>query len=171
MTAVAKAASEPAPDVRRLRSDVPGALARIIHKGLHPDRGRRFANLDELRQALVSQVPTRLDAAGLGLRIGAWLIDEAVMSFRFFLPWDDLIRTTLLPSGVAFGAWMTISLITSRFWKATAAVVGKRARGCRLSRAILKCRARAGSRAFLLSLAFIVPQLTVMAFSADMPGI
>src|SRR5262249_28562760 len=88
--AVARAASEDPPDVRQFRSDVPRPLARIVSKGLRRDRARRWQNLESMRVALQRQVPSRHAAAGPGLRIGAFMIDQAILSLRLLLPWESL---------------------------------------------------------------------------------
>jgi hypothetical protein len=73
--ALARIASEPAPPLRRHCPDIPRALEAVIHRGLERDPARRWRNLQELHDALVSFVPDRLSIAGIGLRIGAYVAD------------------------------------------------------------------------------------------------
>jgi hypothetical protein len=72
---VARKASEAAPPVRSVRPEVPPALDRVVLRGLERDRERRWRDLAEFRQALLPFLPGHLSAGGLGLRVGALLID------------------------------------------------------------------------------------------------
>jgi uncharacterized RDD family membrane protein YckC len=160
VTAVARAASESPPDVRRFRPDVPRALARIIQRGLHPDRTYRFQNLDELRHELLSRLPARLNAAGVGLRIGAFLVDESLLALQFLIPWQAVTRfgeaateltwllTSVLYFGVLEGAW--------------GASIGKWLLRLRLSEADrfeAPGTRRAAVRALVVCLALVLPPL------------
>ncbi len=73
--ALARIASEPAPPLRGFCPDVPRALEAVIHRGLERDPVRRWRNLQEFHDALVPFVPERLSIAGIGLRLGAYLVD------------------------------------------------------------------------------------------------
>ena len=73
--ALARIASEPAPPLRGFRADLPRALEAAIHRGLERDPSRRWRTLQEFHDALVPFVPDRLSIAGIGLRVGAYLID------------------------------------------------------------------------------------------------
>jgi eukaryotic-like serine/threonine-protein kinase len=68
-------ASDPVPPMRTLRPALPQALDDVVLRGLERDRLRRWANLDELREALLPFVPGQLAAPPQGLRFGAFLID------------------------------------------------------------------------------------------------
>jgi len=173
VTSVAKAASEPAPDLRRLRPDAPGSLARLVRRGLHADRGRRFQSLDELRLALTREVPARLTSATLGLRVGAWLIDEAVLGFRFLVPWDEVLGVGTLANIGGFIAWTAISVTYFALSEGYGgASLGKRIlrlrvfRGDGLELAGVK---RAAWRALLMAMAFAVPRLAITPLPATAP--
>jgi eukaryotic-like serine/threonine-protein kinase len=82
--ALARIASEPAPPLRGYRPDIPRALEAVIHRGLERDPARRWRNLQELHDALVPFVPDRLSIAGIGLRLGAYLVD---LGLAFLVNW------------------------------------------------------------------------------------
>jgi hypothetical protein len=73
---VARVVSEPAPPPRGLRPEVSPALEAVVLRGLERLRERRFQDLDELRAALLPFLPGRLSFAGVGLRLGAYLLDS-----------------------------------------------------------------------------------------------
>ncbi|HMJ13511.1 MAG TPA: serine/threonine-protein kinase, partial [Polyangiaceae bacterium] len=52
-----------APDVRTLASNVPEALARVVHKALRRDRNERYATANEFYEALSQAVPGILNSA------------------------------------------------------------------------------------------------------------
>lgn len=88
LTAVlAKAISEPAPPLRPKRPDVPAELERIVLKGLERDRGRRFASLEELRDALLDQLPALQQPAAPRVLAVAYLIDCLAL-FLVTIPLD-----------------------------------------------------------------------------------
>jgi eukaryotic-like serine/threonine-protein kinase len=76
--ALARIASEPAPPLRGYRPDIHRALEAVIHRGLERDPARRWRNLQEFHDALVPFVPDRLSIAGIGLRVGAYVVDIAL---------------------------------------------------------------------------------------------
>ncbi len=76
---LARIASDPAPPLRPLRPEVSPALERAVLRGLERDRQRRWRDLDEFREALLPFVPGRQDAAGRGVRLGAFLVDYVVV--------------------------------------------------------------------------------------------
>ena len=81
LTAVlAKVISEPAPSLRERRADVPAELDRIVLKGLERDRGRRFQSLEELRDALLDQLPASQKPADVRSLVLAYLIDWVVVT-------------------------------------------------------------------------------------------
>lgn len=80
LTAVlAKAISEPAPSLRPKRPEVPAELDRIVLKGLERDRTRRYQSLEELRDALLDQLPSQQRPATPRLMTLAYLIDWVVL--------------------------------------------------------------------------------------------
>jgi uncharacterized RDD family membrane protein YckC len=76
---LARIASEPAPPMRSLRPELPAALDRVVLRGLERDPARRWRDLDELRGALLVFAPHRLSIGGLGIRVGAFFIDFALI--------------------------------------------------------------------------------------------
>jgi hypothetical protein len=72
---IARVVSEPAPSPRRLRPDIPRALDEVVRRGLERQRERRFPDLAAFREALLPLLPGQMTIAGLGLRVGAYLID------------------------------------------------------------------------------------------------
>ncbi|HZT82986.1 MAG TPA: protein kinase, partial [Gemmataceae bacterium] len=74
-TVIARAVSEPAPPPRRLRPDIPPALEEAVLRGLERARERRFPDLPAFREALRPLMPGQMTIAGLGLRVGAILLD------------------------------------------------------------------------------------------------
>jgi hypothetical protein len=74
-TIVARVVTEPAPPPRRLRADIPPALEEVVLRGLERARERRFSDLAALREALLPLLPGQMTIAGLGLRVGAYLLD------------------------------------------------------------------------------------------------
>jgi eukaryotic-like serine/threonine-protein kinase len=74
-TVIARVVSEPPPSPRQIRPEIPAALEQVVLRGLERQRERRFASLDELREALLPLLSSNLTIAGLGLRIGAYLLD------------------------------------------------------------------------------------------------
>jgi len=79
--ALAKAISEDAPPVRQKRPDVSRSLDAIVMKGLERDRERRWQSLDDLREALVSLLPSHQHPARPRVLIGAYLLDIIAISF------------------------------------------------------------------------------------------
>ncbi|MBA4188407.1 MAG: hypothetical protein C0467_10420 [Planctomycetaceae bacterium] len=79
--ALAKAISEDAPPIRQKRPDVSRRLDAIVMKGLERDRERRWQSLDELRDALVSLLPSHQHPARPRVLIGAYLLDVIALSF------------------------------------------------------------------------------------------
>jgi hypothetical protein len=92
-TVVARKASEPVPPLRGLRPDLSPALERVVLRGLERDRERRWRDLAEFRRALLPFLPGHLSAGGLGLRVGAYLIDSLLLSL-----FGTVARALLLPA-------------------------------------------------------------------------
>jgi uncharacterized RDD family membrane protein YckC len=108
LTAVlAKVISEPAPSLRPRRPDVPAELDRIVLKGLERDRGRRYQSLEELRDALLDQLPASQKPADVRSLVLAYLID-CVAVFAVALPLDVLYHLT-------FGDWDTFRYAVGEF--------------------------------------------------------
>ncbi|CAN5316049.1 protein kinase [soil metagenome] len=84
--ALARAISEPPPRVRDLRPDVPNVLDQLIRKGLERDRSRRFATLEELRDALLQLQPEEQLPARTRMLMAAYLIDVLLTFFLVQIP-------------------------------------------------------------------------------------
>ncbi len=86
---MARIVTDPAPSAREKRPEVPTGLDRAIRKGLERDRDRRFRDLDEFRAALLPYLPGRVPAANVGLRVGAYLFDYALlMTLLLAILWE-----------------------------------------------------------------------------------
>jgi eukaryotic-like serine/threonine-protein kinase len=75
---LARIVSEPAPPVRSLQPDVSPALDKVVLRGLERNRFRRWRNLVEFRTALLQFVPDQPSFAGMGMRLGAYLLDAGL---------------------------------------------------------------------------------------------
>lgn len=89
---LAKAVSEPPPPIRDRRPDISAEIERVVLKGLERDRSRRWATLDDLRDALVQIHPDRQKPARPRIMVLAYLFDMI------------LIVLTLLPLSLIAGA-------------------------------------------------------------------
>ena len=76
---LARIVSDPVPSLRSLKPELPAALDRVVLRGLERDRTRRFADLEAMRQALLSLRPGRLTPIGAALRIPAFALDAALI--------------------------------------------------------------------------------------------
>ncbi len=76
---LAKAVSEPPPPIRARRPEVPLELERVILRGLERDRDRRWQSLDELDDALRSQLPANQRPARPRSLIMAYLVDVLLL--------------------------------------------------------------------------------------------
>lgn len=76
---ISRAMSEAPPDILMRRPDLPRRLARIVMRGLERDPAKRYANLEELRAALVELQGRPLNRGGLGSRAVACFIDFVVV--------------------------------------------------------------------------------------------
>jgi uncharacterized RDD family membrane protein YckC len=94
---LARIVSDPPPPMRSLRPDLPAALDKVVLRGLERDRDRRWRDLDEFRAALLPFLPGRLSFGGLGVRYGAYLIDNVFLMFLLQTTWltQAWIRGTL----------------------------------------------------------------------------
>ncbi|MFN4261152.1 MAG: protein kinase domain-containing protein [Gemmataceae bacterium] len=77
---MARIVSEEAPPLRPLRPDVSPALERVVLRGLARARENRYRTLADFRCALLALIPGQMSIGGLGMRIGAYLIDAALLS-------------------------------------------------------------------------------------------
>jgi hypothetical protein len=80
---LAMVVSEDPPPIRASRPEVPEPLERVVLRGMHRDRERRWADLEEFREALLPFAPGRITPGTLGLRLVASIIDTMVISLPF----------------------------------------------------------------------------------------
>ncbi|MCS7045855.1 MAG: protein kinase [Gemmataceae bacterium] len=76
---LARIVSDPLPSLRSLNPKVPLALERVVRRGLERDLARRYANLEELRQALLHVKPGPLTQTGLLKRTAAFVLDAGLI--------------------------------------------------------------------------------------------
>ncbi|WP_052639661.1 protein kinase domain-containing protein [Zavarzinella formosa] len=103
---LAKIISESPPDIRGINRDIPSDLAQVVHRSLERDRSRRYASLAEMKAALVSLIPEQLTFGGMGVRIGAYVLDEVLVRLLLVgplrlvmsavIPWTWLNQTVTL---------------------------------------------------------------------------
>jgi hypothetical protein len=75
---LARIAADPPPSLRSLRPELPLYLDRVVLRGLERSRERRWRNLAAFRDALLPFVPGQFSISGLGIRFGAYVIDQAL---------------------------------------------------------------------------------------------
>jgi hypothetical protein len=76
---LARIVADPVPSLRDVRPELPAALDRVVRRALERDRSRRYADLQEFRQALLALTPARLTPLGLALRAPAFVLDVVVL--------------------------------------------------------------------------------------------
>ncbi len=81
MAALARVITEPPPPIRLKVPDVPVALERVVMRGLERDRSRRWASLDDLRDALAGMLPSRQPPARPRLMMAAYVLDRILLTF------------------------------------------------------------------------------------------
>jgi hypothetical protein len=86
----ARATTEAPPPMRDRRPELPRALDGVVLRGLERDPRRRWQDLEQLRRALVGFVPLPPSAAGMGLRLAAYLIDYVVLLVLWVLASEAL---------------------------------------------------------------------------------
>jgi len=129
---LARIVSDPVPSVRSLRPEVPATLDRIIGRGLDRDRSRRWADLESLRQALLSITPGRHTTPILAQRALAFAVDGALIWLVAFLalaitPWINLHPAILVQQ--TFGLFFLYFVIAEAVWGCS---VGKALFGLRV---------------------------------------
>lgn len=96
--ALAKVISEPPPSIRSFRPEVPRALERIIFRGLERDRNRRYATLEEFRDAIQDMLPERQLPSRMRTLVSAYVLDAVFcllfLSAPFVLVFDAITGRT-----------------------------------------------------------------------------
>jgi uncharacterized RDD family membrane protein YckC len=72
--------ADPAPSMRRFRPELSPTLDKVVLRALERDRQRRYRDLEELKQALEPFLPSRLSIGGMGIRLGAYVIDYFLLT-------------------------------------------------------------------------------------------
>jgi hypothetical protein len=78
--------ADPAPSMRRLRPELSPTLDKVVLRALERDRQRRYRDLEEFKQALEPFLPSRLSIGGMGIRLGAYVIDYLLLTI-VMMPW------------------------------------------------------------------------------------
>ena len=141
---LARIVSDPAPPMRTLRPDLPPALDDVVLRGLERDRLRRWRDLDEFRVALLPFLPGWQEAAGLGVRFGAYLIDYLLIQTAGFfvgLAWLLLLGEAATKAGpwqlaLSVQPWILFFAVPESIWGCS---VGKFALSLRVR--YWRCRA------------------------------
>jgi uncharacterized RDD family membrane protein YckC len=139
---LARIVTDSPPALRTVRSDIPPELDRVILKGLERDRERRWRDLGSFANALEPYLPGRLTAAGLGLRVGAYVLDVHVSKLviltvlnmwvvvstrgRITPRFDSLLVSAVLDAGIV----LVFFALMEGVWGASP---GKRIMGLRVS--------------------------------------
>jgi uncharacterized RDD family membrane protein YckC len=132
---LARIVADPVPSLRTMRPELPAALDKVVRRGLERDRSRRYADLEELRQALLGLTPGRLTLPGLGMRAAAFTLDAAVIwifGYVIMLVVGTLRSaglTELVQQGVLAGLFLLYFTILEAGWGAT---IGKGLLGLRV---------------------------------------
>ncbi len=79
MSVTAQIISDPAPSARSLNAAVPKDLDQVINICLEKDRDRRYANLEQLRMALMPFASHGTSLANLGRRVAAFMFDYVMI--------------------------------------------------------------------------------------------
>lgn len=90
---LAKIISEDPPSLREINRNLPSDLTQVVQKSLERDRSRRFANLAEFKSALVALIPEQLTFGGMGIRIGAYVLDEILVRLLLIAPVQIALTT------------------------------------------------------------------------------
>jgi hypothetical protein len=139
---MARIVSEPAPPMRSVRPELPAGLDRVVLRGLERQPGRRWRDLARFRQALLRFMPDHPSMAGMGMRLGAYLLDVApflllaLLARRLFGwlagPEDLSLGVRLALHTVFAGCWLTYFVWLEGMWGCS---LGKRLLGLRVWRA------------------------------------
>jgi eukaryotic-like serine/threonine-protein kinase len=112
--AAARTASEAAPPLRRLRSQVPPALEHVVMRGLERDPARRWRDLEEFRLRLLPFVPGHLSAAGMGVRLGAGAIDWILITIGVGIVQSSALRLSDMHTNNNW-RWLSAALAAGLF--------------------------------------------------------
>ncbi|MCS5631702.1 MAG: RDD family protein, partial [Pirellulaceae bacterium] len=81
VSAMAKIVADPAPPIRERRPELHKSIADVVHRGLATDRDKRYKSMTDFRNALAQFLPVERSPASELLRLAAWLIDTAPLTW------------------------------------------------------------------------------------------
>ena len=76
---MARIATEPIPSLRQLRPQAPRGLETVLQRAMAKSPDERFASARDFRGALAPFAARSLSTAGVGLRIGAYIVDDLLL--------------------------------------------------------------------------------------------
>jgi uncharacterized RDD family membrane protein YckC len=140
---LARISADPPPSMRTVRPQISPALDKVVLRGLERQRERRWRTLEDFRRALLPFLPSQLSIAGMGLRLGAYLIDFALLAPVLAVlyladpeswPLHDVRPDyrrglVLLANWLPLAVWYLYFFILESRWRAS---VGKRLLGLRI---------------------------------------
>jgi uncharacterized RDD family membrane protein YckC len=110
---MARIVSDPAPSMEGLRRGIPPGLDAAVRRGLERHRDRRWRNLDEFRDTLLPFVPRTLPAAGVGLRVGAYILDYLPFWLLIKIAGGIVLLTMGLPRSDRIVPFLVVVLVTT----------------------------------------------------------
>lgn len=116
--ALAKVISEAPPSIRALKPEVPRTLERIVFRGLERDRNRRYATLEEFRDALQDVLPERQLPSRQRALVSAYLLDAVFCLLFLTVPFVLLFDAFTGQSNVTDslnGDWVFLGLLVGYF--------------------------------------------------------
>jgi len=106
---LARILSEPPPSLRTARPDVPAELDHVVLRAMEREPEKRFADLNEFRDALLPFATGKVEVASPWRRIGAYVVDSsamALLSGLFMLTGKAMDWEAFLPNEAGlFGTW------------------------------------------------------------------
>jgi uncharacterized RDD family membrane protein YckC len=153
MAILAQIVSDDPKPLSSLRSDIPAELDEVILRGLERDKRKRYRSLQEFREALLPFAPRQQDIVGLGLRLGAFLLDHFFLSLLTGVAGAALLALspfghdeinqflrgdgTLLVEGITGLSFLFYFVVSEKWWGATPAKRILRLRVCQVQHAAL----------------------------------
>jgi hypothetical protein len=159
---MARIVSDPAPSARAIRPEIPPTLDRAILKGLERDRDRRWRDMDEFADALRPFVDRMVPGGGIGLRVGAYLVDVLSL-FLFLLIVELLPLHPVLTSTTHSVIYLLYFAISEGLWGASP---GKRLARLRVYGKATKEPPGLPAAALRTAVFFALAQLPLVVFTA-----
>ena len=133
--ALAKAITEPPPNLRTYRPDVPAELDAAVLKGLERDRDRRWQSLSEFGDSLRDLLPSNNRPARPRVLALAYLIDVVLLQF-VLVPLELIVTSGVAVHPFSVG-WTTVLVAFAYFAPAEGifgTTLGKKLLGLRVSK-------------------------------------